>query len=262
MDHAIRSALWLGFFAVILWAWWVMYTMAIGMGLDVLGRPDASARAMAAMDPRMDMRMPMAEFWPLASMWAIMMAAMMLPTLVPTLRAYEDLMVSADGTRAGWLGVVLGYGIVWVGFAALITGAQLALLFGGVIDMLGIAYSPWVSGGLLIVVGLFQFTRAKEICHGVCHSPMMYFIGHWRTGFAGGLRMGLGLGAFCAGCCWGFMALGFVGGVMNLLWMGLATLFMVLEKLPQIGHHVTKPMGGALVIAGVAVVAYPIVTGG
>ena len=137
-----------------------------------------------------------------------------------------------------------------------------ALLFGGVVDMLGIAKSWWVSGGLLIVVGLFQFTRAKEVCHGVCHSPMMYFLGHWRTGFAGGVRMGLGLGAFCVGCCWGFMALGFVGGVMNLAWMGLATLFMVLEKLPQIGHRVTKPMGVILTAAGIAVIVYPFLTGG
>ena len=80
---------------------------------------------------------------------------------------------------------------------------------------------------------------------------MMYFVGHWKTGFSGGLRMGLGLGVFCVGCCWGFMALGFVGGVMSLAWMGLATLFMVLEKLPSIGHYVTRPMGGLLIAAGV-----------
>ncbi len=116
--------------------------------------------------------------------------------------------------------------------------------------MLGIATSHWVTAGLLIAVGAFQFTRAKEVCHGVCHAPMMYFLGHWRTGFAGGLRMGLALGAFCVGCCWGFMALGFVGGVMSLLWMGLATLFMVFEKLPQIGHRLLKPAGVALLGAG------------
>ena len=74
--------------------------------------------------------------------------------------------------------------------------------------------------------------------------------------------MGLGLGAFCVGCCWGFMALGFVGGVMSLLWMGLATLFMVLEKLPQIGHAVTKPMGVALIFGGLAVLAIPFANGG
>ncbi|MEE4188052.1 MAG: DUF2182 domain-containing protein [Roseobacter sp.] len=262
MQGLLRSTLWLGFFAAILAAWWVMYVMSIDMDLDVLGRPGEAGARMAAMDPRMPMYMPMANFGPLFSMWAIMMAAMMLPTLVPTLRAYEDLMVSADGTRAGWLGVLLGYFVVWVGFAAVITGVQLVLLYGGVIDMLGIAKSPFVAGGLLIVVGAFQFTRAKEICHGVCHAPITYFIGHWRTSAAGGLRMGLGLGAFCVGCCWGFMALGFVGGVMNLAWMGLATLFMVLEKLPQIGHYVTKPMGFALVAAGIAVMGWPFIVGG
>jgi len=258
----MRSLLWLGFFAAILTAWWVIYAMTLDMNLDLLGRPGPMGEAMRQLDPRLDMYMPMAHFGPLFAMWAIMMAAMMLPTMVPTLRSYEDLMVSATGTRAGWLGVLLGYFIVWVGFAALIATVQLVLLFGGVVDMLGIARSPAFAGGLLIAVGAFQFSRVKEMCHGVCHSPMMYFLGHWRTGFRGGLRMGLGLGVFCVGCCWGFMALGFVGGVMNLAWMGLATLFMVLEKLPQIGHRVTRPVGIVLILGGMTVFVMPFVTGG
>ncbi len=262
MHGILRSTLWLGFFGVILASWWWLYVMAVGMDVDLLGRPGEMGARMAAMDPRMPMYMPMANFGPLFWMWAIMMAAMMLPTMVPTLRAYEDLMTSATGTRAGWLGVLLGYFVVWVAFAALIAVVQLGLLFGGVVDMLGIAKSYWVTGGLLIAVGAFQFSRTKEVCHGVCHSPLMYFMGRWREGFAGGLRMGLGLGAFCVGCCWGFMALGFAGGVMNLAWMGLATLFMVIEKLPQVGHYVTRPMGFALVIAGVAVLGWPYFAGG
>jgi predicted metal-binding membrane protein len=68
--------------------------------------------------------------------------------------------------------------------------------------------------------------------------------------------MGAGMGAFCAGCCWGLMALGFVGGTMSLVWMGLATLFMVVEKLPELGTHVTKPMGIVLMTAGLGVIAY------
>lgn len=243
MSGLVRSTLWLGFFGAILVAWWALYTNAMRMDLDLIGRPGDMAARMAAMDPRMAADSPMANFRPLFWMWAMMMAAMMLPTLVPTLRSYEDLMASANGTRMGWLGVLLGYFIIWVGFAGLISLVQMALLFGGVVDMLGIAKNTWVSVGLLSVVGLYQFTRAKEVCHGVCHSPMMYFIGNWRHGFAGGLRMGLGLGVFCVGCCWGFMALGFVGGVMNLAWMGLATLFMIFEKLPQIGHYLGKPAG-------------------
>ncbi|MEM5519012.1 DUF2182 domain-containing protein [Sulfitobacter sp. AS59] len=262
MAPVIRSALWLGFFGLILAAWVMMYVMSTGMGLDLLGRPNAMGQMMRGMDPRMDMYMPMASFGPLAVMWAAMMAAMMLPTMIPTLRSYEDLMVSANGTRAGWFGVLLGYFIMWVGFALVITAVQMALLYGGVIDMLGIAKSRWFAAALLLAVGVFQFTRAKEICHGVCHSPMMYFMGHWRAGFAGGVRMGLGLGTFCVACCWGFMALGFAGGVMNLAWMGLATLFMVLEKLPQIGHKVIKPMGVLLILGACAVAAWPLYSGG
>ena len=202
MNAVVRTSLWLGFFGLVLMAWAWMYLMAMNMDVDLLGRPGEMGNRMRWMDPRMDMYMPMASFGPLFVMWGAMMAAMMLPTMVPTLMAYEDLMVSANGTRAGWLGVLAGYSVAWVGFAALIAGVQLALLFGGVIDMLGIAKSAWVAGGLMIVVGAFQFTRAKEVCHGICHSPVGYFLGHWRTGFAGGLRMGLGLGAFCVGCCW------------------------------------------------------------
>lgn len=234
---AVRSILWLSVFGVILASWSFLYMMAMMSGVDLIGRPVG-----------MNM-MPMETFGPLFAMWAIMMAAMMLPTMVPTLRAYEDLMQSANGTRAGWLGVLLGYAIVWVAFAALITAAQLWLASAGLVDELGIA-PTWLSAGLLVIVGAFQFTRVKEVCHGVCHAPTMYFLGHWRTGALGGLRMGLGLGAFCVGCCWGFMALGFVGGVMSLLWMGAATLFMVIEKLPQLGAFVTRPMGYALIAAG------------
>ena len=206
---------------------------------------------MGSMSNGMKMDNSMTRFLPLFGMWAVMMAAMMLPTMVPTLKSYEDLMISADGTRVGWIGLLLGYSIIWVTFSALITAFQLILLSLGLVDMMGKVKSIWISSALLIIAGAFQFTRAKEVCHGICHSPMSYFLGNWKIGFNGGLRMGLGLGAFCVGCCWLFMVLGFAGGVMNFLWMGLATLFMVIEKLPAIGHYVIKPMGAVLIASGV-----------
>ena len=210
-----------------------------------------SNSSMPNMAGEMNMDMPMTHFLPLFGMWAVMMAAMILPTMVPTLKSYEDLMISADGTRSGWMGLLLGYSLVWLVFAALITVAQLGLLELKIVNMMGLASSIWVSAALLIVAGAYQFSRAKAICHGVCHSPMMYSIGSWKPGFSGGLRMGLGLGAFCAGCCWLFMVLGFAGGVMNFLWISLATLFMVIEKLPEIGHRVIRPMGVILIILGI-----------
>ena len=215
--------------------------------------------SMPKMAGNMFMDTSMTRFSPLAGMWAVMMAAMMLPTMVPTLRSYEDLMVSADGTRIGWLGVLLGYSLVWIVFAVVITAVQIGLLSFNIVDMMGKAKSLWVSAFLLLLAGVFQFTRAKEVCHGVCHSPMSYFIGHWRTGLGGGVRMGISLGAYCVGCCWLFMVLGFAGGVMNFLWMGLATLMMVLEKLPQLGHFLVKPLGGILILSGLSVVAFTII---
>lgn len=229
---------------------------AAGAAMDMDVPMDAGATEMPMGTDGMDMS-AMTRFSPLFGMWSLMMAAMMLPTLVPTLTNYDRLITSADGTRAGWLGVLTGYSIVWIGMAAVFAVVQIALLRAGIIDMMGVSQSTWIAGGLLIAVGAFQFTRAKEVCHGVCHAPMTYFLGYWRTGYAGGVRMGAGLGVYCAGCCWGFMALGFVGGMMSLLWMGVATLFMVLEKLPQIGHFVTKPLGVVLILGGMGVFAYP-----
>ena len=72
----------------------------------------------------------------------------------------------------------------------------------------------------------------------------------WQPGAASAFGMGLHLGVFCLGCCWALMALGFVGGTMNLIWMGLATVFMALEKLPDIGRYLTRPAGHALLLAG------------
>ena len=220
---------------------------------------DKQMASMPKMAGNMFMDTSMTSFLPLAGMWAVMMAAMMLPTMVPTLRSYEDLMVSADGTRIGWLGVLLGYSLVWIVFAVVITSVQIGLLSLNIVDMMGKAKSLWVSAFLLLLAGAFQFTRVKEVCHGICHSPMSYFIGHWRTGLGGGVRMGISLGAYCVGCCWLFMVLGFAGGVMNFLWMGLATLMMVLEKLPQLGHFLVKPLGGILILSGLSVVAFTII---
>ena len=62
--------------------------------------------------------------------------------------------------------------------------------------------------------------------------------------------MGLRLGLVCVGCCWALMLLAFVGGTMNLAFMGLATLVMVLEKLPDVGRLLTRPLAAVLIVAG------------
>jgi predicted metal-binding membrane protein len=236
-SRATGAGLWVAFFAAILLAWAVLWRMAGMAGLDPFGRSVAPAMMTAV------------TFGPLFGMWALMMAAMMLPTLVPTLATYAALVRQGAGSPGGWAGVVAGYLIVWVGFAAVIALAQAGLRGAGAIDDLGAMGSARAAGALLVLAGLWQFTRAKEICHGVCIAPMTWFLAKWRSGPSGGVRMGAGLGAFCVGCCWTYMALGFAGGTMNLAWMGIATALMVLEKLPAAGHAVMRP-AGALMMAG------------
>jgi predicted metal-binding membrane protein len=73
---------------------------------------------------------------------------------------------------------------------------------------------------------------------------------HWRPGMPGALRLGLRHGLHCVGCCWALMLLLFVGGVMNLLWIGAITVFVLIEKLAPYGARGGRLSGLALVLAG------------
>jgi len=267
----MRNVLWIGFFAIVLLAWWVMYMMAMqmqsmpmsgpmdGMQMEGMTSEGMTGDSMASDGMKMDdmsgdmAMMDMVNFGPLFIMWAIMMAAMMGPTFVFSMRAYEDLITSANGSRAGSLGLILGYFASWVAFAALIALAQVWLVKTGIVNQMGVSVSGWFSAALLIVAGVYQFTKLKDICLEHCRSPMVQFLRHWLPGFVGGLRMGAHHGAYCVVCCWGLMAIGFVGGMMSLLWMGVATVLMTLEKLPQLGAFVTRPVGLGLIGWGIYV---------
>ncbi len=232
----LRAILWIGFFSLILSSWSVLYVMAGSHGGGG-GHGAGMASEMAPGGP---------DFAIVAAMWALMIGAMMLPTLAPALKVYGDLPARSGAGPAGWLGILLGYVVVWLPGSAAFAALQLAATGGGLLDMAGVVTSPWLSVALLATAGLYQFSRFKGACQSVCMSPMQYYLANWRPGLAGGLRMGVGLGANCIGCCWAIMALAFVGGMSSLLWMGVATLFMVMEKLPEIGAWLRRPAGAVL----------------
>jgi predicted metal-binding membrane protein len=99
-----------------------------------------------------------------------------------------------------------------------------------------------------MLAGLYQFSPLKEACLSKCRQPMMFFLQYWNEGpWLNGVRLGL----VCLGCCWALMFLAFVGGVMNLVFMGIATVIMMVEKLPQLGRYLTKPLGGILVVCSI-----------
>jgi len=57
-------------------------------------------------------------------------------------------------------------------------------------------------------------------------------------------------GAYCVGCCWALMALLFVGGVMNLVWIAILAALVLAEKIAPPGRWLSRIVGVALVFCG------------
>lgn len=147
---------------------------------------------------------------------------------------------------------VTGYVLVWTGFSLLAALAQWGLHAGMLLSPMMVSTSSLLGGGLLLAAGLFQWTSLKSTCLAHCRSPLGFLTTEWREGTWGALVMGLRHGSYCTGCCWALMALLFVTGVMNLLWVAAITAFVLVEKIVPRGELVGRIGGGVLVIAGLA----------
>jgi predicted metal-binding membrane protein len=178
-------------------------------------------------------------------MWALMMAAMMLPSALPMLRTFAMLGARAQHPRPrrDTLVFAAGYVAVWGGFSVVATAGQWALLEARLVSPMMEAGSPWVAGVLLLVAGLYQFTAWKAACLTRCRSPLAFLMTEWREGWPGALRMGWRHGLYCLGCCWALMLLLFVLGVMNFVWIvALATLVLLEKRLP-LPHWLLRASG-------------------
>jgi predicted metal-binding membrane protein len=110
--------------------------------------------------------------------------------------------------------------------------------------------SPMVGGLLLMTAGIFQWTPLKSTCLTQCRSPLGFIMTERREGTWGALVMGLRHGSYCVGCCWVLMALLFIAGVMNLLWVAVIAAFVLVEKVVPRGELVARVAGGVLLLAG------------
>jgi len=213
--------------AMLAWA----YLLYMGWGMEHM---DAVA-AMAIM-PRMTDWGAIDLLWVLA-MWAIMMAAMMLPSIVPMVLSFALLSRQRRAQRLpyGRTSVfILGYLTVWSGFSLLATLAQWGLLEARLVTPMTMSATPLLGGALLVMAGIFQLTPLKHACLGKCASPLGFLLTEWRDGTLGAWIMGLRHGAYCVGCCGLLMALLFVFGVANVLWVAALSIYVMVEKmLPQ-----------------------------
>jgi predicted metal-binding membrane protein len=192
--------------------------------------------------------------------WAVMMAAMMLPTAAPMLLLYHAI---ARKRQAGGHALVatwifgLGYLAVWsaigvVTWLLVQAGSDLASRM----SMTNRAtWAPIALGAVLVGAGLYQFTPLKASCLRQCQLPIRFLMSRWRDGHRGALRLGFLHGAYCLGCCWALFAVLVATGVMSLAWMLLLTLVVVVEKLLPFGPRSSRFIGAGLVILGVVVAA-------
>ena len=220
-----------------------------------MGASDASMAGMAASTPPpagMTMAMPMAAHWNAAllaltfAMWWVMMLGMMLPSAAPMILTFDR--INRGKRRRGQTYVssaifVLGYLLVWGAFSVVVTLAQWALDSAALLSPRLTLESVRIGGGVLVLAGIYQFTPWMQTCLRHCRSPFAFLLNNWREGATGALRMGIEHGAWCLGCCWILMALLFVVGVMNLLWIAALALFVFAEKLLP-GGPWTARVGG------------------
>ena len=266
-DRAITTA---GLAALCALAWLYVATGA-GLGHSAWDMttlslfPHKAAAPMGGMSmPGMDMSgadmsgMALSADWSAArwalvvAMWQTMMVAMMAPSATPTVLLYARVHRHALGQGrseglAPTAAFVAGYLLAWLGFSLAAAGLQWALERSGLVSAATLgSQSRWLSAAVLIGAGLYQLSPLQAVCLNHCRSPATFLSRHWRPGAAGAVRLGGLHGAYCVGCCWMLMALLFVGGLMNLAWIGALTLLVMAEKVFPGGRWVSR--AGAIVL--------------
>jgi len=221
---------------------------------------------MQSMDMATEIAMPQLQAWGVTDialifvMWAVMMVAMMTPSAAPMILMFAGINRRRQKQQVPYVPTsvfLLGYRAVWAAFSVLATVAQWGFHAFSLLSPMMVSTSPILGGILLLIAGIYQLTPLKHACLSKCRSPLGFVLNEWREGRWGAFFMGLKHGGYCTGCCWSLMALLFVAGVMNLVWVAAIAGLILFEKVAPAGHRVGQAAGillagwGALLTAGV-----------
>ena len=187
--------------------------------------------------------------------WVVMMAAMMLPSVSPTVALYAGM----TRTRAPWapLAFTTGYLLTWsaagvLAYGVFVLGRELA---GDALAWDG--GGRWLAGGTLLLAAAYELTRPKDACLAKCRSPIGFLLGRRSGGLTGAAGMGVRHGAWCLGCCCALMASLFALGVMSIAAMAFVAALIACEKTVPWNRAATWGTAAVLVVLGVLLIAAP-----
>jgi len=187
-------------------------------------------------------------------LWVVMMAAMMLPSVAPTVSLYTRI-TKERSPPSPWL-FTAGYLLIWsaAGLAAYVLGIVATSLADGALvwDRAGHV----LAGATLLAAAAYELTPLKDVCLSKCRSPLGALLGSWRDGLRGAVRMGARNGAWCVGCCWALMASLFALGVMSVFWMAFVAGVIAVEKTLPL-RRVTIMTSALLAVIGVLLLVAP-----
>lgn len=188
------------------------------------------------------------------AMWVTMMVAMMFPTIAPVVLLHRMVLRRRGEGPALSVAFAGGYLLVWAAVGVI----PLFALIGFRQVAEGSSWVARAGGAVLILAGAYQFTRWKEACLKACRTPLSFVMTHdFGSGARGAVRAGVSHGLYCLGCCWALMAVLFVVGLMNLVWMAAIAVVFLAEKNWRRGVGLTKVVGVAVVVFGIAVLVDP-----
>ena len=196
------------------------------------------------------------------TVWVAMMAAMMFPSVAPTVLMYDRLraghLARGKGAAADATALfVAGYLCVWA------TAGLAAYGLFELVRSMDVGFLAWneagryITGGVIVTAAVYQLTPLKQACLVKCRSPMMFLAERWRDGRAGALELGARHGSWCLGCCWALMAALFAVGVMSLGWMALIAVFIAGEKLLPWPAAARRTVALLLLVLGLGVAFVP-----
>jgi predicted metal-binding membrane protein len=237
---------------------WILTALTLLSGLAWIGSVyQAGSMGLGLITCSMTMGMPfsLSNATLYIVLWGVMMVAMMLPAMTPIVGLVQTM--ARNKREQGlpftpsWI-FVAGYVVLWtltgsVGYAADIAIQSLPETFPTLR-----ANGALIGGLTLIGAGAYQLTPFKYRCLSQCRSPLSFLISSWRDGAGGAFRMGVHHGLYCLGCCWSLMVVLFVVGTMNLLWMGVLSMVIFVEKIVPQGVTLGKVTGLALILFGAA----------